>query len=369
MVNQARLINEFCNLVSIDSISFKERKMADYLKEQLLLLGFTIYEDRANEIYNGDSGNIYGYLEGDLEGDPLLFSAHMDTVVPGLNKKAIVHADGKITSDGTTILGADDLSGVVSILEAIRTIKEHKLPHRSIEVLFPIAEEVYIRGSEVFDYKKIKAKEAYVLDLSGPIGLAALKAPTLVSFTAHFKGRAAHAGFAPETGIHAIKMAAESISKINLGRTYPDTTVNIGTIEGGLARNIVPEHATMLGEVRSLEHEKALSETKKIEEICLEIANRFGGECEFTSSFGCIAYEINEDESVVTRYKKALNELGIEYKFIETFGGSDNNNFVLNQIRGIVIACGMNEVHSTSEYTHVDDLTKCCNIVIKLMTS
>lgn len=369
MLNQKRLVDEFCKLVSIDSISFHERKMADYLKGELKALGFHVIEDNAGDIYQGDSGNIYGYLQGEIEGEPLLFSAHMDTVVPGLNKKAVVHEDGKITSDGSTILGADDLSGLVAILEALRTLKENNIPHRSIEVLFPIAEEVYIRGSEVFDYSQVKAKEAYVLDLSGPIGLAALKAPTLVSFTAKFKGRAAHAGFAPETGIHAIRMAAESISNMKLGRIDEETTVNVGNIEGGLARNIVPEHTTMLGEVRSLNHNKARNEAEKINKICQEVASKYGGECEFTTSFGCIAYEIKEEERVVVRYKKALSELGIEAKFIETFGGSDNNNFVRHNIRGIVIACGMNAVHSTSEYTYVSDLIKCTNIVMKLMTS
>lgn len=368
-VRKERLVNEFCKLVSIDSLSFKERKMADYLKEELTSLGFLVMEDKANEIYDGDAGNVYGYLEGEISGPPILFSSHMDTVVPGLNKKAVVHEDGRITSDGSTILGADDLSGVTAILEGIKALKENNIPHRSIEILFPIAEEVYIRGSEVFDYSIVKAKEAYVLDLSGPVGLAALKAPTLVSFTAKFKGLAAHAGFAPEEGIHAIMMAATAITRIKQGHIDNETTVNIGKIEGGLARNIVPENCILLGEVRSLVHEKALSVTDEIKKVFEIVASEYKGQLEFETSFGCISYEVKQEEEVVLSFVKACNELGLEYQFTETFGGSDNNNFMLHGIKGIVLACGMNEVHSTKEYTTIDELIKITNIVMQLMTS
>lgn len=368
MINTTRLTEEFCKLVSIDSSSFKEREMADLLTAYLTELGFEVTEDKAYEHYDGNAGNIYGFLKGDIKGDPILFSAHMDTVEPGSGKKAIVHEDGTITSDGTTVLGADDLSGVAAILEAVRTIKEKGLSHRSIEVLFTIAEEVYIRGSEVFDYSQIQAKEAYVLDLSGPVGIAALKAPTLVSFEARFTGKAAHAGFAPEKGIHAISVAAEAITAIRQGRIDEETTVNVGTIEGGLARNIVPENCILKGEVRSLNHDKSLAEVEKIREVFKATADLRGAALDFETSFGCIAYDVDREHEVVKRFELACRELGYKTDYIATFGGSDNNNFVRNGITGIVMACGMNEVHSCKEYTHVEELKRCSNITLKLMT-
>lgn len=368
MINKTRLTDEFCRLVSIDSSSFQERKMADTLKNYLTELGFEVTEDKAYELYDGNAGNVYGFLKGDLDGDPLLFSAHMDTVEPGSGKKAVVHEDGTITSDGDTVLGADDLSGVVSILEAVRTIKEKRLSHRSIEVLFTIAEEAYIMGSEVFDYSLIRAKEAYVLDLSGQVGTAAVQAPTLVSFTAKFTGRAAHAGFAPEKGIHAISAAAEAITAIRQGRIDEETTVNVGTIEGGLARNIVPESCILKGEVRSLSHDKSLEEVEKIRKVFEQVSDRRETRLEFETSFGCIAYEVDKEHEVVKRFEDVCKELGYKTDYIATFGGSDNNNFMRSGITGIVVACGMNEVHSCKEYTHVDELERCCNITLKLMT-
>lgn len=368
MINKSRLIEEFCALVEIDSMSYCERNMADVLKKSLTDLGFEVKEDNAGSYYGGNCGNIYGYLPGELEGEPLLFSAHMDTVGPGLHKKAVVHENGKITSDGNTVLGADDLSGIVSIMEALRTIKENRIPHRSIEVLFTIAEEVYIRGSEVFDYSVIKSKEAYVLDLSDAVGTAAISAPTLVSFTAEIQGTASHAGFSPELGINAIAIAAEAVSKIKQGRIDQETTVNIGLIEGGTARNIVSDRCILRGEARSMSHDKALSEGQNIKNTLSKIASKYNAKLEFSTEFGCISYKVEKEHPVVKRFLSVCHALGYGTHLTSTFGGSDNNNFMRHGITGIVIACGMNQVHSCKEYSHIDELVKCSNIVIKLMT-
>lgn len=368
MVNQTRIVEEFIHLAAIDSLSFKERELADRLRITLKELGFVVIEDDAGKNYSGNCGNLYGYLPGELEGPPLLFSAHMDTVTPGIGKRAVVKEDGMITSDGSTVLGADDLSGIVSILEAVRTIKELGLSHRSIEVLFTIAEEVYIRGSAVFDYNTIKAKEAYVLDLSGPVGTAAISAPTLVSFTCEIKGKASHAGFAPEQGINAIAIAAEAITRIRQGRIDGETTVNIGLIEGGKARNIVSDSCILKGEVRSLIHDKALSETDAIEKVISEATKEQRAEYIFTTEFGCLAYQVDAAHPVVRRFEEVCRDLGYSHTLTDTFGGSDNNNFMSNGIVGIVIACGMNQVHSCGEYTHRDELVRCSNIVAELMT-
>ena len=105
----------------------------------------------------------------------------MDTVAPGIGKKPVFHEDGTITSDGTTVLGADDLTGVIAILEGIRAVQDAGIPHRDIEILFAAAEEPFTRGSSEFDFSQMKAKESYVLDVTGPVGTAILQAPTILS--------------------------------------------------------------------------------------------------------------------------------------------------------------------------------------------
>ena len=115
LINRERLCKSFEDLTAIDSVSFKEREMADRLKSLLLELGFEVQEDQAGDHYGGNAGNVYGYLKGTLPGPGVLLSAHMDTVSPGLGKKAVFSQDGTVTSAGDTVLGADDVSGIVEI--------------------------------------------------------------------------------------------------------------------------------------------------------------------------------------------------------------------------------------------------------------
>jgi tripeptide aminopeptidase len=367
--NESRLAETFIRLTEIDSESFNEKKMADFLKEALVNIGFEVTTDDADKKCGSNTGNLYGFMEGELPGDPILFSAHMDTVVPGVGKRAIMHEDGTVTSAGDTVLGADDAAGIAAILEAARSLREQQIPHRSIEVIFPVAEEAYVQGSSVFDYSRVRSKEAYCLDLEAPIGTASLGEPTLISFEITLEGAASHAGFAPEKGINAIAMAGELISGIKQGRIGYDTTVNIGQISGGTATNIVAAEVKLKGEIRSYVHEKAVDMLENIKRFAEQTASAYGGKASITSRMNLVSYCVYEYEPVARRFAEACDRLGIKAAFTRTFGGSDNNSFLRGGIRGIVTACGMHRVHTTEEYTTIGELGQSTAILIELMTS
>lgn len=361
MINENRLIEEFIKLTAIDAESGEEAEMRAYLTGALEKLYISAETD--------DAGNLFARLPGTCAGDALLFSAHMDTVSPGRGKKAVRHPDGRITSDGTTVLGADDAAGIAAILEALTVIQENALPHPDIELLFTAEEERFCRGSARFDYSKLRAKTAYVLDLTGPVGTAAVAAPTILSVDIAVKGRAAHAGFAPEDGINALSIAVEALAKLNTGRVAPDTTVNFGTVEGGTGRNVVPDFIRIAGEVRSLRHEAALNAAHGIENAFRRAAEKLGGAAEVTVTEDLRAYRIAEDEPVVQRLRSALAALSWgEPTLVETFGGSDNNQFVRHGLRGIVLASAMALVHTAEEYTEIPELVKSAALTLQLMT-
>ena len=177
MINSKRILQNFKELVSLDSPSLDERLVCEYIKKYLKNLGIDAVEDNAGEKIGGTTGNLYAYLDGTIDGESVLFAAHMDTVEPSKGKTAVVHSDGTITSDGTTVLGSDDLAGVVAILEALTCIVENNIPHPPIEIIFSVCEEKYCWGMNAFDFGKIKSKQAYVFDLDGEIGSAANSAP------------------------------------------------------------------------------------------------------------------------------------------------------------------------------------------------
>lgn len=371
-----RILEEFSRLISFDAESFHEKKIAEYVKEKLRDLGLRVEEDRAGEKLAGlhpesrdTASNIYAYLKGTKPGAPILFSSHLDTVRPGNGKKVVLHEDGTITSDGTTVLGADDVSGLVSILEALAVIREEALDHPDIEILITVAEEPYCEGSRFIEYERLKAKQGYVLDLDGPVGRAATAAPSILSLKIGIEGRASHAGFAPELGINALSIAAEALSQVSVGRVDSDLTVNFGTIHGGSGRNIVPETVEIEGEIRSLDHAKAFKTAQEIQAVFEQAAQNKGGKITWSVTEHIRSYEVLPESEVVTRFLTVAREPErcIKPERITTYGGSDANRLNEHGIETIVLACAMNKCHSTEEYTVLHELEKSAQLTLGLM--
>lgn len=152
-MDQKRIIDEFKELVSIEVHSRDERAIADVLKEKLMALGLTVTEDKAGEVLGGNAGNLYARLPGNTDGEPILFSAHMDRVGNHGHIVPIVQeAEEKIVSDGTSILAGDDIGGVTAILAMLREVKEKQIPHGLIEVAFSVCEETGVEGSRQYDF-------------------------------------------------------------------------------------------------------------------------------------------------------------------------------------------------------------------------
>ena len=200
------VIEYFIELVKIDSESRHEKATAERLMEDLKILGAEIQFDNANKYTGGDIGNLYALFPGKIEKKPILFCAHMDTVKPGDGIKPQIK-DNKIVSDGTTVLGSDDKSGIVEIIWAIKELLEAGEKTAPIEVLFTISEEIGLLGAKHLDYSLLKSEIGYALD-SHHVGQISIGAPSQNSIKFIVRGKESHAGVAPEKGINAIKVAA-----------------------------------------------------------------------------------------------------------------------------------------------------------------
>ncbi len=199
-INQKRLVSEFIKLVKISSESGEEQEIIKYLKKELQKLGFKTFIDK--------TGNL---IARNSEKPKLILSAHTDTVKQGKNIKPIITKSGVIKTDGSTILGADNKSGIAAILEVLRMVKDNK-QKIGLEVVFTVSEEIGLIGSSNLDFKKLKAKKA--INIDGRPGRIDAGEPATMHFDIEITGKAAHAGLRPEEGINAIRIASESISKI-----------------------------------------------------------------------------------------------------------------------------------------------------------
>ena len=369
MVNINRILENFKSMVALDSPSHNERLVCEYLKKYLKSIGVDAIEDDAGEKSNGTTGNIYAYIDGDCSLEPLLFSAHMDTVEPSHNKRAVIHEDGTITSEGNTVLGSDDIAGLVSILEALTVIIENKMTHRPIEILFTVSEETHCGGSTCFDYSRLKSNQAYVFDLDGEIGTAASSAPTILTYEAEFIGKAAHAGFAYKDGIHAIKAASKAVTELPCGEAGEGVTTNVGVISGGKATNIVPDSCKIRGEIRSFNDARTIEKYNEYEAICKAAADEFGAGLNMTYKKEITAFNTGENSDAVKRFKACCDNLGLKGECSKTFGGSDCNVFAAHGVNGLVLATGMNNCHAVNEYTSVSQLETAAKLALELMLS
>ncbi|OIJ20337.1 hypothetical protein BKP45_09765 [Anaerobacillus alkalidiazotrophicus] len=367
MINKDRLIAEFLELVKVDSETKFERQIADVLKEKFSSLGVEVIEDDTTEKSGHGAGNLICTLKGNQDGiDPIYFTAHMDTVVPGNGVNPIIE-NGYIKTDGTTILGADDKAGLAAMLEAIKVLKENNMSHGNIQFIITVGEESGLKGSKELDPSLIKAKFGYALDSDGKVGNIIIAAPTQAKVQATILGKTAHAGVAPEKGVSAITIAAKSIAKMPLGRIDHETTANIGRFEGGSQTNIVCDRVHILAEARSLVPEKMTAQVKKMKEAFETVATEMGGQAEVEIDVMYPGFKFGEGDHVVEVAKKAIKGINREAKLQTSGGGSDANVIAGFGIPTVNLAVGYEDIHTTNEKMPIEELAKTAELVVAII--
>lgn len=368
MINQKRVLNEFYDLVKVRCSTHDEREMADILKQKLQDLGaVSIQEDKAGEELGGNAGNIVANFAGTVPGaKTIMLTAHMDCVEPCANIHPVLK-DGVIRSDGTTILGADDKAGVEAILEGLRQMNEQKLPHGPLQVVFTISEEGGVHGSQHIDQSLLHADYGFTFDTGGHPGLMSIAAPGKNQFIIHVKGKASHAGVAPEKGHNAIIAAAKLLADAPQGRLDEETTCNAGIIQGGTATNVVAAECTIRYEARSRNKEKLQKLTQAIIDHFEKGAAKTDCEANVELAPDYDPYAHDKDNPAIQLASRACEKLGFPIKLAESGGGSDANHFNEYGIPTIVMGVGMENGHTLEEYILEKDLYDSCELVVGLI--
>lgn len=374
-VNSERLVQLFLELVGIDSLSRREHDVALRLKQELEGAGARCRFDDAAQKVHGNCGNLIGRLDGTRQGvAPLLLCAHMDTVGPGEGVKPVVQGD-IIRSDGTTVLGGDDKSGCAIICEALHRLHERDIAHGPIDVVFTVCEEVGLLGARHLDLNLIGAREGLVYDSESSACLY-VRAPGAQGMRFTVRGFEAHAGVAPERGISAIKVAADAIAGMRLGRIDEETTANLGTIHGGRALNVVPDEVTVRGEARSRDTGKL---TAQVDHMigCFKDAvasatvtvdgRRVQAGLDYRSVSEYAAMNLPADAPIVRKVIEAAGRVGRVVKPEAMGGGCDANIF--NQ-RGLAVAnlgTGMRDLHTVREWLDVPEMMAAVDVTVELI--
>lgn len=358
-VDGERLVRTFLELVAIDSPTGHEERIGKELESRFSALGCQVTKD--------EIGNLVAVLPGTRD-DTLMISTHMDTAGTDTGISPIID-DGVIRTDGSTILGADDKSGIAGCLELLTLLQEHPgTPHPTIEFVITVGEERGLVGSRHMDVSRLRATRGFVFDTAGVSGAITYWAPTSVYLTVTVHGKKVHAGVEPEKGINAVKVAAEAIAAMPLGRIDEETVANIGTIAGGEARNVVPGEVVMEGMARSHDQGKLDAQIYAMRRAFDKAAARHGATVDFQAEEIYRTYKIDEDALPYREAARAIRSVGIEVVPRKSGGGTDGNFFNAKGIPCVAMATGMVDEHATSEHIAIADMVTACKIIVALVT-
>ena len=363
MIQADRLRDDLLALVQIDSLSKREGRIAERLARELRALGADVEFDDAGTRVGGEVGNLIAHVPGTSDAAPLLLCAHMDTVEPGVGVKPIVEGD-VIRTDGTTVLGGDDKSGIAIVMECLRACRERGLRHPPLEVVFTICEELGLLGARHLDLARVRSRRGLVFD-SDAVGMVFTRAPGSHHLEVIVHGRAAHAGMAPEEGISAIRVMADAVGRMHLGRIDAETTANWGVVRGGRAVNIIPDEVVMHGEARSHDVVKLEAQCEHMRDCFEKAVARFPGArvtVKITPSYASM--HIPDDAPIMRLVRAAASRAGRSIESAAMGGGCDAN--ILNQ-RGfevVNLGTGMREIHTTKEWLKVSDMVAAAEVTL-----
>jgi tripeptide aminopeptidase len=363
------VLSLFLELAALPSPSGEERAVADRVLDYLQALGLEADEDDAGSRIGSSMGNVLCRIPASdgAVGTPLFLCAHLDTVPPEGPIEPVVGEDDVVRNSAGTILGADDKSAVAAMLEAAARIVEEGRPHAGIELLFTPKEEVGLQGAAAFDEGRLAAKVGYVYDHAGPIGEVILGAPYQRKLDVVFRGRAAHAGMYPEEGRSAIAAAARAIADLRLGRLDAETSANVGQIEGGTARNVVPEHCRLVAEARSHDERKLADVIQEMLETVTFAATLAECEVETHVEGSARGYRFRRDDLPVRIAVAALEQTGRPPSYILSGGGADANVFNERGLQCLNLANGMTDIHTPDERIAVGDLEAMVDVTLSLV--
>jgi tripeptide aminopeptidase len=356
----------FLELAALPSPPGDERAVADRVATALREVGLEVDEDDAGERIGSSAGNLYSRLEPTAEGTPIFLCAHLDTVPPVGPLEPVVE-DDIVRNAGGTILGADNKSAVATMVEAAGRLVSESRPHAGVELVFTPKEEVGLRGAEAFDCGRLAARVGFVYDQAGPIGEVILGAPHSSILEVTFRGQAAHAGMAPEDGRSAIAAAARAIADMRLGRLDDETSANVGTIGGGVARNIVPDLCSFSAEARSHDEAKLADVVQELLDACSFAASLTGCEVEAEVARGFRGYRFRRDDEPVRLAGAALERSGYTPTYALSGGGADANIFNMRGLACLNLANGMAEIHSPHEHIAAADLDAMVGVTLAIV--
>lgn len=323
-IKKDELLEILENLLLIPSPSKKEKGLGDFIINFIKDLGGEIYLDQSQKTYGGSCPTIFAKIKGDIPGEGVIFSAHMDVVGPNENLKIVKEKDIWKT-DGKTTLGGDDKAGLAAILYAMKYMVLEKIPHKDIYAIFTPGEEIGMVGAKAIKWDRVRKmmdlpKNMIVLDNAGRSKYIAYQAPGSYQYKLEVFGKSSHAGIEPEKGLSAIKILSEIMAEMENGRVDEITTANISKLWSDFPTNVVPEKASCQGEIRSHSTERLEEVVRSYQDIGRKVCKKMGGKFKLSYKEDYPVLRSKDDLVFAKKFQEIYKSLGVKAK-LQVIGG------------------------------------------------
>ena len=365
------------------------------------ILAKELEEIGMENVYVNDACFVNATLPGNVDKDvPVIgFIAHMDTAdfnATNVNPKIVENYDGKdivlneakdivlsveefpnlknyvgktvITTDGTTLLGADDKAGIVEIVEAMKYLIEHpEIKHGTVKVAFGPDEEIG-RGADNFNVEEFGADFAYTMD-GGPVGELEYESFNAAGAVFKIKGKSVHPGTAKGKLINASLIAAEIVNSFPADEV-PEKTEGYEGFYFLDKINSNCEEAELSYILRDHDREKFEAKKKFAANVAKKINEKYGKELvsvEIKDQYYNMGEIIKDHMNVVEIAKKAMENLGIKPVIEPIRGGTDGSKISFMGLPTPNIFAGGENFHGKYEFVALESMILATDVIVEIV--
>ncbi len=377
--------------LSVEGVTGQEKAIAEAVADELKKIGVPAKAIRYDAVHKKipvptQTGNLIVELPGTRKAPRMLFATHLDTVPLCAGAKPKRKGD-HIVTDGSTALGGDNRTGCGVLVALAETLVKNKLPHPPITLLFTVREESGLHGARELDPKDLGGATV-CFNVDGKLASELIVgAVGQENWEVEIKGKASHAGVAPEKGISATLVASIALTEAHragwFGKVVKPNgkgTSNVGIFGGkegkpaGDATNVVTDYVHIKGEARSPEAAFATAIAKAYREVFekaqKEVKDSEGetAQVKFQNKAAYPPFNLKEDSPAVKHAKRAVESLGLKPTTIFSNGGLDANWLDKHGVPTVTIGAGQYEIHTVKEYVDVPEFLQGCRLAVALAT-
>ncbi|MCE1165524.1 MAG: peptidase T [Bacteroidetes bacterium] len=335
--------------------------------KKIPVIGFISHVDTSPDM-SGE--NVNPQVWENYDGGDIVINKELKLVLsPSLFPELTEYkGDTIITTDGTTLLGADDKAGITEIMTAVKYLIDHpEIKHGEIKIGFTPDEEIG-RGVDFFDVKKFGAQYAYTMD-GGGVGELEYENFNAAKLTVSIQGRNVHPGYAKDKMLNSMLIAMEfnALLPVNM---RPEFTENYDGFFHLIGMSGTVENSTITYIVR--DHDRAKFEKKKVMAVeCADFLNKRYGEgvvkAELKDQYFNMREKVEEVYHIVEIAEKAMVEVGIEPKVVPIRGGTDGSRLSYMGLPCPNIFAGGLNFHGKFEYVPLESMEKAAKVILKVI--